>query len=115
MSIKERAFVLGILTEDGKLVEQVSGPQSNPQKRRRGSEMAQFNKAVRLRVEAWGDGRRDWLVLVIAAEPDKGDPDEEDALQAVEHIAQVLGGAVYHRMYRNTPEGDRLDRIAICR
>lgn len=78
--------------------------------------MAQFNKAVRLRVQAWHD-RIGKDYLAIAVEPDKGDPDEEDALQAMEHIAQALDDLCcpYHRMYRNTPEGDRVDRIVICR
>jgi len=66
-----------------------------------------FNEPVRLRVQ------KDTNWLAIIAEPDKGDPDEEEALQAVVQIADSLWDRVTRRMYRNTPDGDRLDHIVI--
>jgi hypothetical protein len=71
--------------------------------------MTVFNKVVRLRVEVIRDG------LVIAAAPDKGDLDEEEALQAVEHLAQVLIQRHYIvKAFRNGPSGaPRVDRIHV--
>jgi len=68
-----------------------------------------FNKPVRLRVQITADE------LTIIAEPNKGDPDEEDALQAVEHLVRMLrGNAITHKTFdRNTSVGDRVDMVAI--
>jgi hypothetical protein len=68
-----------------------------------------FNKEVRLHIQkVAGSG------LTILAAPKKGEPDEEDTLQAVEIIANELTarGVNIRTFKRNTATGDRIDMIS---
>jgi len=68
-----------------------------------------FNKEVRLRVQVTDSG------LTIIAAPRKGEKDEEDALQAVEHILNELTnhGVMLRTFKRNTLAGGRrIDMIS---
>ena len=66
-----------------------------------------FNEEVRLRIQVSDRG------LTIIAAPGKGEPDEEVALQAVEHIANefVKQRVIFEQFRRKTENERRVDMI----
>ena len=67
-----------------------------------------FNEEARLRIQVSDQG------LTIIAAPRKGEPGEEVALQAIEHIANELSKqrVVFRRFERNTENGRHVDMIS---
>jgi hypothetical protein len=67
----------------------------------------QFNKEVRLWVKV------DPFRLEIMTASCEGDPDEGDALDAIEEIDQFFGTLVSYRGYRRTLTGSRISHIVL--
>ena len=73
-----------------------------------------FNEAASLRVQVIR-GERGIESFSISAEPNKGAPDEEVAIQTIEELSQALRafGVSPRECTRRTPQGQRADRLII--